>query len=163
MDEYLSHIGLTQVQRRVVDFLISHKGYSNEDIEVNREFKIDLLDASFNARADIALKIEGKIFCIIKCVMNSLESWERHSIAFGRVVESYQIPYAIITDSENARVLDVVEGKLISEGLDSIPSRTDARKFINEKAFSPYSKEKAEREKRILYAFDAIGCSTNLD
>lgn len=161
MEEYLSHIELTQVQKRVIDFLISQKGYTSEDIEINKDFKVDLLDVSFNARADIALKIGEKIFCVIKCVMSSLESWERHSIAFGRVACPYQIPYAIITDSENARMLDVTDGRLISEGLDSIPSRTDVMKFINEKLFYPYPTEKAEKEKRILYAFDAIGCSNN--
>lgn len=162
MEEYLSHIELTQVQRRVIDFLTSRKGYTLDDIEANIDFKVDLPDASFNARADIILKIDGKIFCVIKCVMSSLESWERHSIAFSRVVESYQIPYAIVTDSESARILDVIGGKLIAEGLDAIPSKNDALKVVQQTAFSPYPIERSEKEKRILYAFDAIKCSTNL-
>ncbi|MEW6738766.1 MAG: type I restriction enzyme HsdR N-terminal domain-containing protein [Nitrospirota bacterium] len=162
MEEYLSHIELTQVQRRVIDFLISQKGYTNADIEANRDFRVDLPDASFNSRADIILKIDGKIFCVIRCVMSSLESWERHSIAFSRVVESYQIPYAIVTDSESARILDVVEGKLIAEGLDAMPSKEDAMKIVQQTAFSSYPQERAEKEKRILYAFDAIKCSTSL-
>lgn len=161
MEEYLSHIELTQVQRRVIDFLTSQKGYATVDIEVNRDFRVDLSNASFNVRADIILKIGGKIFCVIKCVMSSLESWERHSIAFCRVVESYQIPFAVVTDSESARILDVIEGRLISEGLDSIPSKTDAMKVIKEKSFFPYPIERAEKEKRILHAFDAIQCSTD--
>lgn len=162
MEEYLSHIELTQVQRRVIDFLTSQKGYANVDIEANRDFKVDLIDASFNARADIILKIEGKIFCVIKCVMSALESWERHSIAFCRVVESYQIPYAVVTDSESARILDVIKGRLISEGLDSIPSKNDALKIAQRNVFLPYPIERAEKEKRILHAFDAIKCSTDL-
>lgn len=162
MEEYLSNIELTQVQRRVIDFLTSQKGYDSADIEANRDFRVDLMDTSFNTRADIILKIEGKIFCIIKCVMSSLESWERHSIAFSRVVEPYQIPYAVVTDSESARILDVIGGRLISEGLDSIPSKVDAVKIIKGKSFSPYPRERAEKEKRILYAFDAIKCSTDL-
>lgn len=162
MEEYLSHLELTQVQRRVIDFLSSQKGYTNADIEANRDFRVDLPDASFNTRADIILKIDGEIFCVIKCVMSSLESWERHSIAFCRVVESYQIPYAIVTDSESARILDVVGGKLIAEGLDAIPSKEDARKIIQQAAFPPYPIEKVEREKMILYAFDAIKCSTGI-
>jgi hypothetical protein len=161
MEEYLSHIELTQVQRRVIDFLTSQKGYTNKDIDANRDFRVNLQDASFNARADIILKIDGKIFCVIKCVMSSLESWERHSIAFSRVVESYQIPYTVVTDSESARILDVIGGRLISEGLDSIPSKDDALKIIKKITFQAYPEQKAEREKRILYAFDAIKCSVD--
>lgn len=159
VEEYLSHIELTQIQRRVIDFLTSKKGYANVDIEANKDFRVDLPDASFNARADIILKIKGRIFCVIKCVMSSLESWERHSISFSRVVESYQIPYAIVTDSESARILDVVKGKLIAEGLDAMPSKEDAVKIVQQIIFSPYPQERAEKEKRILYAFEAIRCS----
>lgn len=162
MEEYLLQFELTQVQRRVIEFLISAKGYAKDDIEVNKDFMVELPGVSFNARADIVLKIDGKRFCIIKCVMSSLESWERHSIAFGRVVEPYQIPYAIVTDSEYARMLNVVNGELISEGMDAIPSKEEAERIIRETSFSPYPQDKAEKEKRILYAFEAIKCSTNL-
>lgn len=162
MEDHLSNLELTQVQRRVIEFLMAQKGYANDDIETNMDFRVDLPEASFNAKTDIVLKIDGRRFCIIKCVMSSLESWERHSIAFGRVVESYQIPYAIVTDSESARILDVVGGKLIADGLDAIPSKDYARKIIQQTVFSPYPQERAEKEKRILYAFDAIKCSTNL-
>ncbi|OGW19141.1 MAG: hypothetical protein A2077_05750 [Nitrospirae bacterium GWC2_46_6] len=158
MDERLSGLELTHVQRRVVEFLISAKGYTGDDIETNKDFKVDLPDASFNTRADIAINADDKIICVIKCVMSSLESWERHSMALCRIVEAYQIPYAIVTDGEHARILDVINGKLIAEGLDSIPSREEAQRTAKETVFSPYSPEKAEKEKRILHAFDAITC-----
>ncbi len=45
MEDYLLHVELTQVQRRVIDFLISRKGYSNVDIETNRDFRVELPDA----------------------------------------------------------------------------------------------------------------------
>lgn len=162
MEEHLSNLELTQVQRRVIEFLMAQKGYANADIETNIDFRVDLPETSFNARADIVLKTDGKRFCIIKCVMSSPESWERHSIAFGRVVESYQIPYAVVTDSESARILDVVGGKLVSEGIDSIPSKEQAIQIIQQTALCSYSQERTEKEKRILYAFDAIKCSVNL-
>ncbi|MBI3592345.1 MAG: type I restriction enzyme HsdR N-terminal domain-containing protein, partial [Nitrospirae bacterium] len=123
MEEHLSNLELTQVQKRVIEFLISQKGYAENDIEANKEFKIQLPDTSFNVTADVVLKVGGKSFLVVKCVMSSMESWERHSIAFCRVVEPYQIPYAAVTDSEHARLIEVAGGKVIAEGLDSIPSK----------------------------------------
>lgn len=159
MDDNLSSLELTQVQKRVIDFLICQKGYMHDNIETNKEFSIAFSDVSFNAKADIVLRIEGKTFAVIKCAMNSLESWERHSIAFGRVAEPNQIPYAIVTDSETARVLDASKGALIAEGLDAIPSKEDAQHFIQKAVIMPYPQDKADKEKRILYAFDAITCN----
>lgn len=158
-EEFLSNLELTHIQRIVVEFLQLQKGYCNEHIEINRDFKVELANSFFNVKADIALKIDEHIFCIIKCAVNSLESWERHSIAFCRVVESYQIPYAVITDGETARLIDVVKGEILSEGLDSIPSKDEALKIIKNITFQAYPEQRIEREKKILYAFDAIKCS----
>jgi hypothetical protein len=162
MEDYLNSLELTHVQRRVVDFLISQKEYTQEDIEANKEFKVTMQDTSFNVKTDVALKVDGVIFMILKCVMNSMESWERYSLAFCRVVESYQIPYAAVTDGEAVRMLDIVKGGVTPGGLDSIPSRQDALRIIKDTALCPYADERCEKEKRILYAFDAIKCSTNL-
>jgi hypothetical protein len=136
--------------------LLSQKGYTTDDLEVNREFKIDLSNASFKVKADIVLNIDEKRFLAIKCATGSIESWERYFIAFGRVAESYQIPFAVVTDGQNARFLDVVRGKLVSEGINSIPSKAEAEQLIKKTVFVPCSPERCDKEKMILYAFDAI-------
>lgn len=164
MEEHLSDLGMSQVQQRLIEFLISEKGYSEKDMEVNKEFSVHISDGpsdvSFNVKADIVLKLNDVRFFIVKCVMSSMESWERHSAAFCRVVESYQVPYAVVTDGEDARVIDAVSGKLLSLGLDSIPSRDEAQELIKKTVFTPFPKERCEKEKRILHAFDAITCAS---
>lgn len=159
MDEYMSGLQLTQVQRRIVQFLISDKGYGEDDLEVNREFTIQMADRSFNVRADIIVKVHEKRFYIVKCVMGSMESWERHSVAFGRVADGYRIPYAIITTGDDARLLCTADGSFVAEGLDAIPSKKDAGRMCEETILEICPSEKAEKEKRILFAFEAIKCS----
>ncbi len=161
MEEYLADKELTAVQRRVVEFLLSRKGYGRDDMEVNKEFDVRLGDASFKVSADVVLTIEGMRFLTIICAVSSLDSWERFSTALCRVVDSYQIPYAVITDGDDAKVLDAVQGRLLSEGLDSIPARDEAVRIVRETTFCPHPEGKCEREKRILYAFDAIRCPAN--
>lgn len=163
MEEYLAGLELTFVQRKVAEFLLTQKGYPEEDIEVNKNFKVSVTDTSFDVTADIVLKAEGIRFLVIKCVMNSMESWERHSTAFCRVVEPCcQIPFAVITDGEGVRTIDVLNGGVSTGGLDSIPSRQDAGRLVRETVMSPYAVEKCEKEKRILYAFEAIKCPVDL-
>lgn len=159
MDEYISGLQLTQVQRKIVEFLISDKGYRENDLEVNRDFSIQMPECPFNVRADIIIKIHGKRFFIVKCVMGSMESWERHSVAFGRVADNYQIPYAVITTGDDARLLCTVDGSLVAEGLKAIPSRQDAERMCGETMPNVFPSDRAEKEKRILYAFEAIKCN----
>ena len=96
---------------------------------------------------------------VIKCSPGALESRDRHLISFARVVDSYQIPFAVVTDGARARVLHTVSGKLLSEGLDSVPDRARADEMSRAMEPVPYPAERMEREKRILLAFDSIKCT----
>ena len=158
MEEYMAGLQLTQVQKGMVEFLISRKGYGEDDLEINQDFTIELPGCSFVVRADIVVKIEGKRFFTVKCVMGSMESWERHSVALGRVVDVYQIPYTVITDGEDARMIASADGTLVSQGLDSVPSRQEAERMLGDTAFITCPSERVEKEKRILHAFEAIKC-----
>jgi len=159
MEEYMAGLQLTQVQKGMVEFLISRKGYSEDDLEINQDFSIELPGCSFVVRADIVVKMEGKRFFTVKCVMGSMESWERHSVALGRVADVYQIPYAVITDGEDARIIATADGSLVAQGFDAVPSRQEAERLKGETAFIACPPERVEKEKRILYAFEAIKCS----
>jgi hypothetical protein len=159
MEEYMAGLQLTQVQKGMVEFLISRKGYAEQDLEVNQDFTVELPECSFVVRVDIIVKIEGKRLFTVKCAMSSIESWERHSVALGRVADVYQIPYAVITDGVDARMVATADGKLVAQGLDAVPLRQEAERMLGETTFNTYPSEKVEKEKRILYAFEAIKCS----
>ncbi len=150
---------LALIRRAVRDFLVNEKGYSEEDIEVDMEFDMVLDAIKTTTSVDFILKLNGKRFMVIKCSPGALESRERHLISFARVVDSYQIPFAVVTDGSVARVLDVVSGKLFSEGLGSLPERSQAAKMLDATVLIPYPSERMEREKRILLAFDSIKCT----
>lgn len=158
-EEFFINNELSFVQKKVFEYLIQEKGYLKVDVETNVGFKINLSDISFDVTADIILKIKNRRFCFIKCAVSSIESWERYSIALCRVADQFWIPFAIVTDGENVKILDTRDGRLIAEGLlDLIPSRSDAEDLINNLDFILYPLDKVEKEKRILYAFDAIRC-----
>jgi hypothetical protein len=161
MEDHLAGLEITGVQREVIRFLTCQKGYRHEDIEINKSFNVEMSDKSFCVKADIVINVEGRRLYAIKCVMSSLESWERHSIAFCRVADTCRMPYAVITDGESARILDINTCELTAQGLDSIMSSEEAVRAVKEMTPCPYPPEKSEKEKRILYAFDAITCPTS--
>ncbi len=157
-EEYIASLRLTHIQKIMVEFLIFRKGYDESDLEINRGFTVQLPECSFTVRADIIVKIQGRRFISIKCAESSLESWERHAVAFCRVADQCLIPYAVITDSEHAKMLNAADSTVFAEGLDAIPSRTEAESLLGNTDFKICISEKAEREKRILYAFEAVKC-----
>ena len=157
--ETRASMGLTLIREVIRDFLLHEKGYSEEDMEVDRQFEIIQDNSRVSLSVDYILTLSSKRFMVIKCCPGALESRERHIVSFARVVDSYQIPFAVVTDGLHARILNAESGKLVSEGLDSIPSRSQAMEILQSTELKPYPAGRMDREKRILLAFEVIKCT----
>lgn len=144
------------IQRFVMENLID-RGYRLSDIEINKNYEVIVSEAEkFVTFVDILVILDGKTILAIKCTPASIDSWQRFMLAFCRVVESYQIPFAFITDGQEGRLIDILTGE-VRETMD-IPSKEELIKALPSLKFIPYNEEKLPKERRILYAFDAIKC-----
>lgn len=153
-----AEITLDTIREIIREFLFQ-KGYSEEEIETDRVFDIELNGEKTPVSSDFIVKIKGKRLVVIKCSPGALDSRQRHVVSFARVVDTYQIPIAVATDGLKALIFDSITGKLTGEGLDSIPSRGEAEEIMSNLKFIPFPSEKFEREKRVLLAFEAIRCT----
>lgn len=144
------------IQRLMIENLIE-RGYSPNDIEINKNYEVLVSEKEkFITSVDLLLRLNEKTIFAIKCTPTSIDSWQRFMLSFCRVVEPFQIPYAFITDGQEGRIIDILSGE-VRETMD-IPGKEDLIKLLPSLSFIPYSEEKLPREKRILYAFDAIKC-----
>jgi hypothetical protein len=152
---------LSAVRRDIEKFLLERKGYAATEIEKDREFEVLIGNERCKSGMDIIISIDGKRLILIKCSVGALVSRERQAVACARVLDSYQIPFAVVTDGADAITLDTVTGKVISEGMESIPSRNELTELIRKVEFKKLPPERAEKEKRILLAFDTIKCTVS--
>jgi hypothetical protein len=148
---------LTEAIRRVVLKVLAEKGYAPDEIETDTKFTVSAGDISETVSTDFIIRLEGRRLVAIKC-SSALDSRERHIVALSRVVDSYQIPFSVLTDGMEARVIDTISGRTVSEEMASIPSRQEALGLIGRTEFRPCPPERAEKEKRILLAFQSISC-----
>jgi len=152
---------LSLIKQDLVSFLIEKKGYAVSEIEKEIEFEVSIGNEKCKSRADILASINGKRLMLIKCSVGALVSRERQAVACARVFDSCQIPFSVVTDAEDAIVLDTVTGKVMREGLASIPSRNELVELAGKIEFKELSPERTEKEKRILLAFDLIKCTAS--
>lgn len=150
---------MTAAVRKIAEeMLLGEKGYLTGDIRKNVVFDVVLGSETAKSSVDFLISVDGMIAMVIKCAAGSLNSRERHVVAAARVLGDFQIPVAVVMDPMNAIVLDGVTGKLTGEGFEAIPGRERLHRMISGISLVPLPPEKAEREKRVLLAFDAIGC-----
>jgi hypothetical protein len=162
-EERIANMGLGHVSKAVVDYLLSEKGYRAEDLEAEREFRIDLGDAFFSVTADIVIKVDDRMFLLVKSAMTSPDSWERYMVAMCRVACNEVIPFCLVTDGEHASLIDVRSGDPLSNGFEHIPSRQEALRIVGDMVSASFAVEKAEKEKRILFAFTGLSCTPAKD
>jgi hypothetical protein len=150
-------------RQKIARFLVEEKGYSKNDIEVKRTVELICGNERAFAMVDLVVKIEGKHFMVIRYGPGSLVTRERAALAAARILETYQIPLTVVTNGEDAEVLDTISGKIITTGLQSIPSKQEAQEKVGTIPLRELQAEKVEREKRILFAFDALEHSSECD
>lgn len=146
-------------RQKLARLLVENKGYCKTDIIPRCEL---LVTAGDDKRAlikvDFKISLSGRTCMIIKYGPGSLVTRQRPSLAASRLLESYQIPFVVVTNGESADILAGASGKVLSSGLDAIPSRTELRDMTAGAPFDSISTQRAEMESRILYVFEVDGC-----
>ena len=152
-----------RIRQKIERLLIEEKGYSKQDIEVDREFEIVIGKEIHKSKVDLIVNVEEKRFMIMRCARGSLVSREREVISCARILDVYQIPFAVVTNGEDAEILDTISGEVIGNGLGAIPSKANALEAIKQIEFKKLLEKRIEKEKRIFLAFDAIKCPSKCD
>lgn len=93
----------------------------------------------------------------------SIVTRERPALAAARILAQYQVPCTVVTNGEDAEVLDTRTGEVTGTGLASIPDKTAARQQLSKINRLPLSPEQSDVEKRVLSAYDWLEHSLECD
>ena len=146
------------VGKMAEQMLLDEKGFAPAEVRRNVDFSVVLGEEQVRSHMDLLVTLEGRNAMIIKCAPGSIDSRQRQAVAAARVMGELPVPVAVVMDPRSAVALDSATGKVIGEGFEAIPSREELVRLLAGRELKPVPPEKAEREKRILLAFDAIRC-----
>jgi hypothetical protein len=150
------NVGAEENRQAVEKLLVEQKGYLKEDIKVDVDIAITVAGEPYRSQVDLVVSADGgkTHFMVIKCAAGSLGSREREIVAAARLLDAYQIPWAVVSDGKTAIVLDTASGKKIGDGLDAIPSKQEA--ITQLKSYTPlaFPAERRAREKLIFRTYD---------
>lgn len=150
-------------RQKLAHLLVEEKGYSKEDIVVKRRLEMVIEGKKTLSMVDFVIKVKGKSFMVIRYGPGSLVTRERPALASARILEPYQIPLTVVTNGEDAEILDTVTGKVIATGIDSIPDKHTVLEQSKDIDFHHSSPEQREVEERILATYDWLEHSLECD
>ncbi len=157
-EEFVEMMKLRGVRQIVWKKLIDEKGFDPAEIEIEPQYKITLSDCEATVSIDFVINLSDASFAVIRCANGGLEFWERYVTAFAMSAKDYQIPFAMVTNGDEALTIDVLSGSLVGKSMQDFYNRTEALNKIKDFKKIPCPAQRLEREKRIIYAFEGIKC-----
>jgi hypothetical protein len=141
-------------RQSIARFLVEQKGYGKKDIRPRRELRVTAGEKCATIKIDFSIVANDRIYMIIRYAPGSLVTRHRPSLAVSRTLTPYQIPVVVVTNGIEADIIDGRSAKVTARGLDGIPDKHELLEKIQEHDFVEIPKQKAEKESRIIFAFD---------
>jgi hypothetical protein len=149
-----------RIRQKLSKLMVENKCYPRDSLTPRRRIETLFTRCFVISTIELTVSLNNKPFMILRYGPGSLVSRERAAIAAARVLcPDHRIPLAVVTNGEDAELLDTRTGKICGYGLHSIPDYCTAQQMLEQLEFLPPQEAgKKERELRILNAFDVERC-----
>ncbi|MHB1015297.1 MAG: type I restriction enzyme HsdR N-terminal domain-containing protein [Desulfurivibrionaceae bacterium] len=146
-------------RQKLARLLVEERGFAKNELEMRRRIETLFNHQFVASKIDIVVSIADQRVMVVRYGPGSLVTRERPAIAAARVLEENQlIPLVVVTNGEDAELLNARTGKVLNTGLAAIPTREAVLAMLPGLDFSPVAPHRREPELRILNAFDVEVC-----
>lgn len=144
-------------RQKLARLLVLQKGYPKEVVQSRCKLLAQAGEKRALVPIDFVITLGEKKAMVVKYAPGSLTTRHRSTIAATRLIASYQIPIAVVTNGRDADILDAATGATAGRGLSDIPHRTELEKIASTHDYRNISADRAEMESRLLYCFEVEG------
>lgn len=152
-------------RQTIARLLLTDKGYEKKHLQSRINHTLIAGKQSARMKIDFLIKYKEKVVAIIKYAPGSLVTRRLSTLALSRTITGYQIPIVVVTNGENAEIIDGETGNLIADGLDNIPSFSTIEKQFSAFSFKKISEPVCNQASRIAFACEIDGacpCDTDI-
>ncbi len=144
-------------RQSIARLLVEQKGYLKKDIRPRWDLRVTAGEKCALVKIDFSIVMNDRVYMMIRYAPGSLVTRHRPSLAASRTLTSYQIPVVAVTNGIEADIIDGTSAKVIARGLDMIPAKHELLERVRESDFIEIPKQRAEKESRIIFAFEVDG------
>ena len=144
-------------RQKLARLLVEHCGFAKPDITPRFNLTVTACDRRAIVPVDFLVAVSGTVGMLVKYGPGSLVTRHNPAIAVSRVIRPYQVPVVVVTNGENAHIIDSRTGRLTSEGLMRIPSKNTLSGILKQHDFEAVSIKMVEMANKIIYAFEVDG------
>ena len=144
-------------RQKIAKKLVLDGRFEKKDIESNITLEVVAGQKKAAIKVDFLVKYQEKPIALIKYAPGSLVTRRLSTLALSRIIKPYQIPIVVITNGEDAEILDGNSGKVIATGLENLPDKDIVKENMASFSFKPIKKAIFDQASRIAYACEVDG------
>ncbi len=152
-------------RQKLARHLVERCGFAPADITARFKLKVSACGRKAIIPVDFLVSLSGKLGLLVKYGPGSLVTRHTPTIAAARAVCPYQIPVVVVTNGEDAHIIDGRSGKIITAGLAGIPTKAALALVMQKHDFTALPLKTVEMAQQIIYAFEVDGscpCDTDV-
>lgn len=143
-------------RQQLARFLVEEKGYAKNEIQARQQMQLQLGGKTGQVFVDFVVHAGDKPVMLILYRPGSIVSRRRTAVAAARIFYDKAIARAVVTNAEDAEIIDTATGRVTATGLEAIVSRSDAARVLESQQPLVLSAQRRQKEKQILFAMEVL-------
>lgn len=144
-------------RQKIARLLVEVKGFRREHLTARVPLLVRARGREALVRLDLTVALDGKVVMLVKYAPGSLTTRHQVALAAARLLGPFQVPFSVVTNGEDADVLDNKTAGVVSRGLDGIFSRQVLEERLRSHRMVTVAPPHREMAARILYAYEVDG------
>jgi len=162
--EEIDETTFEEFRQLLARLLVEEKGYPKERLKAKVVLKYCVEDEEFERVVDFVLYDEQgvPVFLVMFCA-GDVATFERETVCAARLIDGGPVPFALVTDTMDATLLDVRTGEDVARGMNAVPDFDRLEQMIAEAEVRPLTAEQREKQTRVFHAYCGFVCGDHCE
>jgi hypothetical protein len=149
-----------RIRQQLARLLLKERGYRPQDIEARLVITSCFNGQHVRSLIDLTVSVQEQRLFVLRYGPGSLVTREKAAVAAARVLDPHLcLPLAVVSNGQDAELLETQKARVLATGMEAIPIRTQAELLLAQyPPRPPLTGLERERNLRILNAFDVERC-----
>lgn len=144
-------------RQKIARLLVEEKGFRRIDLTPRVPIDICVDGKQARVRLDLIVSLDERVALLIKYAPGSLTTRHQVVLAASRLLAPSQVPFSVVTNGEEADIIDNYTGAVLERSLDKLFSRKALETELRSCEDIPVAEHFREMAARILYAYEVDG------
>ncbi|WP_207259760.1 type I restriction enzyme HsdR N-terminal domain-containing protein [Desulfovibrio sp. Huiquan2017] len=162
--EEIDETTFEEFRQLLARLLVEEKGYPKDRLKAKISLKYCVEGKEYERIIDFVFYDEKgvPVFLVMFCA-GDVATFERETVCAARLIDGGPVPYALVTDTMDATLLDVRTGDELARGMNAVPEYDRLMAMVAEIEVGPLTAEQREKQTRVFHTYCGFVCGDHCE